>query len=328
MIRVAFFGMHGAFSTVPLKALTQSGIEVALVVLGTEARPGARRFTQVVPARPSFWNRHRNRLLRGKTPRPKEDLTQAAHALGVDVVQTSWANDPSVVARLRRLGVDAYVVCGFPHLLGSALLDVPRFGGMNLHPGALPEERGPAPLFWALKEGRTNIRWTLHVLDEHEDSGDVISQGQLAFEPGTEGQDILRRVAQAAVPFLVRAVRAMHDGDLVQTPQSSTPVRRRRRPRFRDGLVDPQRSAEEVFTFVSACAQSYSLFVESAEDRFFIGGALSYDPLAETPYEWVLTGDRLILRCRPGVVELQLKTDGALFAAEYADSAHRLPQGV
>ena len=325
MSRVAFFGLNDVFSTVQFEALVRSGVQIPVVVLGIEAPRGGRRRTEILRAKRSFWNRRRRR---GPEPPPKNDLIAIAHAVGANVIRTSWANDSGVVDRLRRLDLDAHVVCGFPHLLNPTALAVARRGGLNVHPGALPEERGPAPLFWALKEGRTTLRWTIHVLDEHEDHGDIVFGGQVEIRPGTDGQAILRRLAEAAAPFLVRGVRALCEGDLVRTPQRAVVGRRRRRPRFRDGRIDPERSAEEVFTFVSACARTYSLFVESAEDRFFIDGALSYDPLAETQYEWVLTGDRLILRCHPGVVELQLKTDGALFAAEYAAADRRTPRGV
>lgn len=327
MIRIAFFGMHGAFSTVPLEALAQSGMEIALVVLGTDRRAGLRASPELLRATPSFWDRQMSRLRGPEAPRP-HDLIQTAHDRGIDVVRTSWANDGRVVRRLAERAPNAYVVSGFPHLLSPEVLAIPKRGGLNLHPGALPEERGPAPLFWALKEGRTTIRWTIHMLTEQEDAGDVVSKGEITFQPGTHGQDILRAVSAAAAPWLIRALRSLFAGDIVRTPQSRNAARRRRRPRFRDGLVDTQRSAEEVFTFVSGCARSYSLFVESADDRFFIDGALSYDPLAQTDYDWVLTGDRLLLRCHPGVVELQLKADGALFAAEYDEPTHRVRRGV
>lgn len=319
MTRVAFLGLHGAFSTVPFEALIQAGLDIPLVVLGIDTRPGARPTTELIRARPSFWARQRARLRRPPESGVKANLIECAHAHGVDVIRTSWANQHGVVTRLRQLDLDAFVVCGFPHLLGSEILAVPRFGGLNLHPGALPKERGPAPVFWALKEGRTTLSWTIHMLDEREDAGDIVFQGQTDFSPGSGGQAILRQIAESAVPSLVGAVRALCDGDLVRIPQDDTQARRRPRPRFRDGLIDAGRSAEEVYTFVSACAGTYSLFVESAEDRFFIESAISYDATTKTEYEWVLTGDRLILRCQPGVVELQLKPDGVLFAAEYED---------
>ena len=325
MYRLVFFGLPGAFSTVPLEALCRAGHPPVLVVEGLERVPGALRASmEVVPARPGLWDRLQSRLrvAPGSAPASAHDLAEVARRMGLDVVKTTNANDPKVLSVLESVAPDAYVVAGFQHLLSRRALALPRRGGLNVHPGALPEERGAAPLFWALREGRAEVSWTIHVLDEGEDSGDVVVSGKLAFEPGEDGQQILGRVAAAAAPHLVRSVRALMAGDLVRIPQPPTDAPRRRRPGFRDGRVDPERPAWEVFTFVAGCARSYSLFAECANDRFFIRRAISFDPRAKPDFEWFLSGDRLILRCKPGVVELELKENGALFSAEYEEEPH------
>lgn len=324
MYRLVFFGLPGGFSTIPLEALARAGYPPVLVVQGKERIPGALRPTvQRLSARRGLLARVQDRL-RGETaPPPIEatgpDLVGLASRLGVEVLETSHANDPAVQQALADARPDAYVVAGFSHLLSAKTLSIPARGGLNLHPGALPEERGPAPLFWALKEGRSRLTWTIHVLDAGEDSGDVVTSGEVDVTPGDDGQAMLRTLATAAAPAMTRAVRALMAGDLVRMPQPDRPVERRRRPRFSDGRIDPNRTAVEVYTFAAGCARAYSLFVEVAQDRFFIRRAVGYDPDARPDFEWFLTGDRLLLRCRPGMVELELKEGGALFSAEYDD---------
>ena len=178
-------------------------------------------------------------------------------------------------------------------------------------------QRGPAPLFWALRDGQTKLGFAIHILDEGEDTGDVVAAGEYEVSPGMEGPEILLRCAWAAAPHLIRSVRGLVAGDLVRTAQPKAPTKRCPRPKFRDGQIDPSRSAQDVFTFVAGCAKAYSLFVEIAADRFFVRRAVSFDLSARLPCEYLLTGDVLLLRCDPGVVELELKRDGALFSAEY-----------
>ncbi|MCB9651478.1 MAG: hypothetical protein H6730_33520 [Deltaproteobacteria bacterium] len=328
MYRLVFFGLPGAFSTIPLEALVRAGHPPVLVVEGLERVPGALRPTvEVLSARTSIWDKLQSRLRADAAPEPKSahDLGQVARRLGLDLIKTTHANDPKVQALLRSVEPDAYVVAGFHHLLAPATLAIAKRGGLNVHPGALPEERGAAPLFWALREGHTELTWTIHVLDQGEDSGDVVVSGKLSFEPGADGQELLGHLATGATPHLVRAVRALMAGDLVRMPQPRSEAARRRRPGFRDGRIDPARPAWEVFTFVAGCARSYSLFAECANDRFFIRRAVSFDPKAKPDFEWFLSGDRLILRCRPGVVELELKENGAIFSAEYEEEAEGPP---
>jgi methionyl-tRNA formyltransferase len=310
MHRLVFFGLDGPFSTIPLEALSRADLKPILVVHGLEK--DQHRLREVVEHHPA-----KGGLLSRFKSKARGHLIDEAHRLGIDVVRTDDANCASVASAIENLAADAFVIAGFPHLLSRALIANFRVGGLNIHPGRLPGERGPAPLFWALKLGRTAIGWTIHVVDPGEDSGDVVAEGELSFEPGTDGQQILRRCAEAAVPYLLRAVRGLLEGDLVRMPQDRVRARRCPRPDFRDGMIDADRPAEQVYVFVGGCAASYSVFAECGGDRFFIKRPISYDANTTLPFEYLLTGDRLILRCNPGVVELELKEEGALFTAEY-----------
>lgn len=321
MYRIVFFGLPGAFSTVPLRALCHSGYVPLLVVQGAEPVHGALRAPiEMQHARPGLLKRMQTNL-RARNPdaRPSTNLQETAREMGVDLLTTPNANDSKVLSILQDLQPDAFIICGFSHLLSRRALAIPHRGGLNLHPGALPAERGAAPLFWALREGRTTLNWTIHVLDEGEDSGDIVTQGQASFEPGVRGQAVLSRLAADAAPQMVRALRAMMGGDLVRSPQPKVDAERKRRPTFQDGRLDLTRSAADVYTFVAGCADSYSLWAECAADRFFIRKAIGFDAEARPEFEWFLSGDRLMLRCNPGLVELELKPDGALFSAEYEE---------
>lgn len=318
MHRVIFFGMDGPFSAVPLAALAASELKPILVVQGVdEGGSPSRPRIDHLPARPGLLERLQGRLRPTMAEKIGRGLAAAARGHGLDVLRTTHANDPVVLARLRALEPDAFLVAGFPHLFSPQLLGLARLGGLNLHPGRLPEERGPAPLFWALAEGRTTVTVTLHVLDRGEDTGDVVAAKEMSFEPGLDAQDILALLGQTMAPLAVRSLRALLAGDLVRVPQRKENAGRRPRPKFRDGRIDPRRTAREVYTFVAACARHHSLHVECGGDRFFIARAVSFDPEARLDFEYALTGDRLLLRCHPGLVELELREDGALFSSEY-----------
>jgi methionyl-tRNA formyltransferase len=157
------------------------------------------------------------------------------------------------------------------------------------------------------------------MLDPGEDTGDVVAEAPFEISPGMSGRQALERAALAAAPLLVRSVRALQAGDLVRTLQRKEGAGRCPRPSPQDCRVDPGLSAEQVYTYVAGCAGSYPVFVECGGDRFFIATAVSFDVDAPMSFEYLLSGDQLLLRCRPGVVELELKPGGALFTAEYEE---------
>lgn len=309
--------MDGGFSATILEHLVSSGLPPQLVVHGLER---SSRALGPVATRVSArsWLGQKKRSVASRLESPKSrDLERLSTDFGIDCLRTTDANSVRARDEIRAARADAFVVAGFPHLLGPAVLGLARKGGLNLHPGRLPEERGPSPLFWALREGRTRVAYTLHVLDEGEDSGDVVASGEIELVPGTDGDEILRSVAAAAAQDVVQSTRALLEGDLVRTPQHQEGVGRKPRPTFRDGRIDPSKSSTEVYTFVAGCARTHSIFLEVAGDRFFVARAESHDPEAKLTFEYVLTGDRLILRCNPGVVELVLKEDGVLFSSQH-----------
>ncbi|MCK6544289.1 hypothetical protein L6R52_00315 [Myxococcota bacterium] len=338
MRRIVFFGMNGGYSSASLTALARAGLAPTLVVRGepkspttlgprferTRATGGWRELFGLGPRSSSTAI---DAFERGPAGASIEEhllhaeLATTAKRLGVDVVSTDDANTLRTRLAIAKVEPEAFVVAGFPHLLSPELLGLAKRGGLNLHPGKLPEERGPSPVFWALKDGHTTIHWAIHVLDAGEDSGDVVATGDVSFEPGLDGEAVHTRCALAAAPMLVRAVRGLLDGDLVRAPQKGVKSRCPR-PTFRDGRIDPSKPARDVFTFVAGCAAHYSLYSEHGGDRFFIRSAVSWDPKATLPFEYLLTGDHMVIRCNPGVVEVELKEHGALFTAEYTDADH------
>ena len=323
--RIVFFGLAGHFAGRPLRTMAASGLAPVLVIEGLEnlekkrLRDDSRRYPVPSGKTPS-WQKPLKRiapaLLQKLTPN-QTGLVHEAHRLGIEAVRTRNANGPRVRNWLHTLKPELFVICGFPHLLAPSILKLASKGGLNLHPGKLPAERGPAPLFWALKAGRNTFHWTIHLLTEKEDAGDIISSGEFNANPGTRGLAILDELATAASYPLVRAIRDLLSGEIIRTPQPEPENLRAPRPRFRDGRIDASRRAQEVYTFVAGCAGRYPLFVESAGDRYFVEDAVSYDEGGQLAFEYALMGDRLLLRCSPGVVELRLRPDGAIFAPDY-----------
>lgn len=321
MPSIVFFGLDGRYSTVLLEALVRAELRPSLVVVGREpASPGRGPLVRFAPASPPWWRRALG--FGAPTPSPDPiDLRGAALSFGIDALETADPGALRARARLRARAPTCYVVAGFHRLLPTSVLELAERGGLNVHPGRLPEERGPAPIFWLLRRGRTRAEVTIHVLDPGEDTGDVVAKAEFEFAPGATGRQVLERAAEIAAPHLVRSVRALLAGDLVRTRQPREGADRCPRPTFRDCRVDPRASAVQVYTFVAGCVGAYPVFVECGGDRFFIESADAYDDSATLDFEYLLTGDRLILRCSPGVVELTLKPDGALFTAEYVEES-------
>ncbi|WP_299432677.1 formyltransferase family protein [uncultured Aquimarina sp.] len=79
---------------------------------------------------------------------------------------------------------DLVLVCGFSIKIPKELLAVPKYGFLNIHFGKLPENRGPDPLFWSIKEGKKQTAITIHQMEEEWDTGKILIEHPISIIPG------------------------------------------------------------------------------------------------------------------------------------------------
>lgn len=112
------------------------------------------------------------------------------------------------------------VVTLFHQIVKRPLLELPRLGVVNIHPGLLPEFRGIQPYFWALAERHGRAGTTLHLIeDETIDTGRVLARSEYATQPGMSVQLNYYLAAQAAARLLPRCLEALESGRLVPAAQ-------------------------------------------------------------------------------------------------------------
>ena len=124
-MKVVFFGTPD-FAVPTLEKLVTSRHEVSLVVSRPD-RPVGRR--QIIESPP---------------------VIEAARAHGIECSQPKNLKGDAIDAKLREIDVEAAVVVAYGKLIPARLLEIPRYGFINLHPSLLPRHRGPSPIQWAL----------------------------------------------------------------------------------------------------------------------------------------------------------------------------------
>lgn len=109
--------------------------------------------------------------------------------LGLAVEQPLKIKTSEFTTRLRELAPDLLVVVAFGQLLSQEILDIPRFGCVNVHASLLPKYRGAAPIHWAIINGEQETGITTMYMDIGLDTGDMILKDSLSIGPeDTVGQ--------------------------------------------------------------------------------------------------------------------------------------------
>lgn len=291
-MRVAFFGQTGPYAPYALTELVKDrrSFELALVVEGKKSA------------------RSEHRLRDPRRPPSGSTLADMAAALEVPALVSTDVNDPRAIAIIGEHAIDLMVCVGFDRLFSPQLLATAKRGGINAHPSDLPRLRGPAPIFWALKEGRTRMAMTLHGLDPGEDHGPIHAQEWFAPSSLASGDVIFRTAGKLAgkmlVPLLAKAV----DHDLAGVPQDHRRATRAPRPRPEDAHVTPAAwSCEALVRFACGAPYFRTPWLTLAEQNYFIRRGLKAEVGRKVPGEHAVMGDTLVVQCRDGTAHLEIQ---------------------
>jgi methionyl-tRNA formyltransferase len=146
-------------------------------------------------------------------------FVDAARGRGLPVFEPVSPNTPDFVAAVRALAPDLLVAVGYTNLLKAELLAVPRLLAVNFHASLLPAYRGKHPVFWALRNGEKYAGLTVHVMDAHLDTGDILYQVKTSTRRTDTVTSLYERIIERSLPLAPRLVSDAAAGVLKPRPQ-------------------------------------------------------------------------------------------------------------
>lgn len=193
-MRLVFMGTPD-FAVETLRGIIKAGHEVAAVV------------TQ--PDRPKG---------RGKALQPTP-VKAAAEEAGLPVYQPEDVRSSVFVEVLRKLEPDAVVVVAFGQMLSKEILEMPRYGCLNVHASLLPSYRGAAPIQWAVIRGEEESGVTIMRMNEGLDTGDILAKRAVPLEKDETGGSLFDRLSILGAALLVETLEAVASGNVTADPQ-------------------------------------------------------------------------------------------------------------
>jgi len=166
-------------------------------------------------------------------------------------------NEPAAVELLRSLDLDLLLVIGWSQILSREALSTARLGVIGAHASLLPENRGSAPINWALIHGQKKTGNTLIWLTEEVDTGQMIDQVEIPIMPYDTCETLYGKVADSNHIMIERLLPRLFAGEKPGWPQplNDQPLLARRRPS--DGLINWNQSAGDLYNFVRALTRPY-----------------------------------------------------------------------
>lgn len=153
------------------------------------------------------------------TPPPVKVLAQE---LGIETIQPERLRAPEAQEQLKAWAPDLIVVTAFGQILRKSVLELPRFGCINVHASLLPRWRGAAPIQASILHGDPITGATIMVMDPGVDTGPILAQQSLEIRPDDTAGTLGTRLAEAGAELLIQTLPGYLEGSILPQPQDES----------------------------------------------------------------------------------------------------------
>jgi methionyl-tRNA formyltransferase len=177
------------------------------------------------------------------TPPPVKVVAQE---LGIPVIQPEKLKQPEAVQQLQDWKPDLIVVAAFGQILRPNVLDLPKYGCLNIHASLLPRHRGAAPIQAAILAGDAETGITIMKMDAGLDTGPMLRQRAIPIGPDDTGGSLFEKLSQLGGELLLETIPDYLSGKLTPQPQPAEGITYFGMIKKEDGLLDFTRPAVEL----------------------------------------------------------------------------------
>ena len=141
---------------------------------------------------------------------------------GPTVYQPRRAREPEFIEQMRALNPDVMVVVAFGQILPKALLDIPKYGCVNVHASLLPKYRGAAPIQWAVIRGEKVSGVTTMQMDVGLDTGDMLLKAEVPLAEDETGGSLHDKLSVLGGDLLIKTLKGLEAGTIVPEKQDDS----------------------------------------------------------------------------------------------------------
>ena len=305
-MKIVFMGTP-EFAVPSLQALIDAGHEIALVVTQPDKKG------------------NRNKII----PSPVKVL---AEEKGLSIAQPlKMRKDEEFIAQLAAIKPDMIVVAAFGQILPKSVLDIPRYGCINVHGSLLPDLRGASPMQTAVRLGYKETGVTIMQMAEGLDTGDMISKVVCNIE-GKDITEVTEILATAGAVLLAETIPSIENGTAVFEKQDDEKSTYAKMMTKSDGETDFNEDAWTLICKMRAFAEWPTLYsyLDGLQVKFFKGDALMEEAADGEPGTVSEIGKNFYtINCATGkfkVIEQQLQGKKRMSAGDFM-RGHQLKVG-
>ena len=169
-----------------------------------------------------------------------------AQELNIPVIQPQKLREPEAMQQLREWNPDLIVVAAFGQILKKDVLDLPKFGCINVHASLLPRWRGAAPINAAVLAGDEETGVTIMKMDVGLDTGPMLSMKRIRIKPDDTAGSLFEALSTLGADLLIETLPVYMDGKIAPEPQPEDGATYAPMLKKEDGRLDFNQSAIEL----------------------------------------------------------------------------------
>ncbi len=194
-MKIIFMGTPD-YAVEALEALINAGHKVTLVVTQPDKPKGRGKEVQITPVK------------------------KCAIKYDIPVFQPVKIKMPEAVAELKKYDADAYVVAAFGQILSEEILNIPKYGCINIHASLLPKYRGAGPIQRVILDGEKVTGITIMQMAKGIDDGDILMQSKVEIAEKETGDSLHDKLAKEGARLIVEALPKIEAGELTPVRQN------------------------------------------------------------------------------------------------------------
>ena len=267
-----------------------------------------------VPALEKIAQHHQVQAVVTQQDRPKgrghkmqyTPVKEKALELNIPVFQPEKVKNPEFVDILKEMNPDVIVVIAFGQILSKEILDLPKYGCINVHASLLPEYRGAAPIQWTVIDGKKESGVTTMYMAEGLDTGDIIDKKVIELDKKETGGSLFDRLSLIGGDLILETLKHLEDGTAKRIPQDDEKSSYAGKITKELGHIDFTKSAVEIEQLIRGLNPWPSAFTHIDDKTLKIWDADVIDePVKEEPGTIISTNKTLKVATGDGYIDIK-----------------------
>jgi methionyl-tRNA formyltransferase len=262
-------------------------------------------------------------------------IKEAAFKLHLKIYQPEKIGSATSVAQMKYLKPDLIVVAAYGQILTKEVLNLPKYGCLNIHASLLPKYRGASPIHAAVAAGEKQSGITIMWMDEGLDTGDVLLQEAVTLRRRETAESLHERLAKLGADALLKSIPLVETGNAPRIKQDKTKATLTKKLRKEDGHIKwdrPQREIEAHIRAMTPWPSAYAWVPQEKDHKMLKIFTTIVSRRAKGKPGEVMRVDRhgILVAAKVGGLllrEVQLEGKKRMHAAEFA-RGFNLPVGV